>query len=253
MLPIAALALAQPCTSPVSPAEPVSPPTPRCWMQPGSEPTGSWGSLIIQRIKMMKWHEMKAWLNAYQNPQAGLIGRVIYLVLVSAFSFHAKSSSVVVSVGHGKQSTKLQAVKRYLATSWCRCDKINPDLSLCLYLFSSRWLEKQNLLRGVVSGCIGTAENSENMKKMVGAQNLSISCDRQPSNWEGKKKNQERREKPHPRHQNVSSPYLPETIALFFWPKKMRGVSPWKLVWNKEPSDTMQPHITGHSLQTKLK
>lgn len=97
----AALALAQPCTSPVSPAEPASPPTPRCWMQPGSEPTGSWGSLVIQRIKMMKWHEMKAWLNAYQNPQAGLIGRVIYLVLVSAFSFHAKSSSVVVSVGHG--------------------------------------------------------------------------------------------------------------------------------------------------------
>lgn len=49
------------------------------------------------------------------------------------------------------------------------------------------------MVRGVVSGCIGTAENSENLKKMVGAQNLSISCDRQPRNWEGKKKTNPRK------------------------------------------------------------
>lgn len=75
------------------------------------------GDLGVSHHSEDKDHEMKVWLNAYRNPQAGLIGRVTYLLLVSAFSFHAKHSSVVVSVGHEKQSTQLQAVKWYLAAS----------------------------------------------------------------------------------------------------------------------------------------
>lgn len=56
-------------------------------------------------------------LNAYPNPQAGLIGRVTYFVLLSAFLLHAKSSSVVVSAGHREESTQLYPVKDYLVTS----------------------------------------------------------------------------------------------------------------------------------------
>lgn len=122
----------------------------------------------LPRIMIMKWHEMKVRPNAYQDPQAGLIGKVTCLVLVSAFSLHATSSSVVVSVGHGKQNTKLHAVKCYLAASWCWFEKTDTDLNWCLYLFSSWWLEKKNLLWVVVCGCIGPAENSENLKKCLG-------------------------------------------------------------------------------------
>lgn len=61
--------------------------------------------------------EMKVRLNAYPNPQAGLIGRVTYLVLLPAFLLHAKSSSVVLSAGHRKLGTKLYPVEDYLVTS----------------------------------------------------------------------------------------------------------------------------------------
>lgn len=108
------------------------------------------GKLGVSHNSANRDHEMKVRLNAYLNPQAGLIGRVIYFVLVSAFLLHAKSSSVLVSAGHRKQSTQLYPVKDYLVTSWCRYEKINIDLNSCLYLFSSWWLEKQNLLWEVV-------------------------------------------------------------------------------------------------------
>lgn len=133
MLLIAALALAQPCTSPASPTEVMSPPDPHdagCNLAP--EPTASRGPLVLQRVKIIKWHEMKSRLNAYQNPQAGWT----YLVLVSAFSLHAKSSSEVVSVGHGKQSTELHAVKWCLATSWCWKSKHRPEFVSLLALFT---------------------------------------------------------------------------------------------------------------------
>lgn len=214
-----------------------------CWMQPGSESAGSLGSLISWSIKIMKWHEMKVWLNTYQNPQAGLIGRVTGLMPVSAFSFHAKSSSVAVCWQWEIEHT----VKSCLATSWCWFEKINTDLNSCFCLFSSQWLEKQNLLWEVASGCTGPAENSKNLDKLLV---FRISP---PAVMASPAVGRERREKPHSSHQNISSSYLPEPITLFFWPKKMRGVSPWKLAWNKKPLDTMQPDITGHSLQAKLK
>lgn len=96
-----------------------------------------------------------------------------------------------------------------------------------------------------------TSWKQQKPETMVWTQNLSISCHSQPSNLErGEKK--ERRKKPI-LAARMPFPYLHEHIYLFFWPKKMRGVSPWKLVWNMKLLDTMQPHTTGHSLQTKLK
>lgn len=51
------------------------------------------------------------------------------------------------------------------------------------------------------------------------------------------------------------TPILSTRISLLFTCQNLSLCSsgPWKLVWNKEPWDTKQPRITGHSFQIKLK
>lgn len=99
-----------------------------------------------------------------------------------------------------------------------------------------------------VQSCTEPAENSKNLKKWLGTRIYPSAATATPATGRGKKW----RKKPI-LASRLSFPYLHEYIYLFFWPKKMMGVIPWKLVWNMKLLDTMQPHMTGNSLQAKLK
>lgn len=108
-------------------------------------------------------------------------------MLVSAHSFHAKSSSIVVSVGPWEiehQTTRSQMVVSYIRML-IQKNKHRPEFVSLLVVFM-----EVGEAKFAVIGCNWLYWNSwkwRKLEKMAGAQNLSISCDSQPRNWEGKK------------------------------------------------------------------